>query len=192
MSSNSISAKSKMRLDLHQQLKNQFPQQRVERSQAIEKNLASFFVNQSGCWGAFLHLADEPQINWKLVSDRIKWCFPKITQNKLIFIHGAIHFHRSDLGVQEPTDGTTVELDQLAGVVAPGLAFSRSGHRLGRGQGYYDRNLFNYKGLKIGVCYGLSFVDGLPFEPHDVLFDHIVTETSTYQVVHSEGDLKWN
>ena len=59
----------------------------------------------------------------------------------------------------------------------PGLGFDRSGRRLGRGRGYYDRLLLGVGGLKIGVALDWQIVPEIPAEAHDIRMDLIVTET---------------
>jgi 5-formyltetrahydrofolate cyclo-ligase len=61
-------------------------------------------------------------------------------------------------------------------VLVPGLAFTRDGHRLGRGGGFYDRLLAGRanEAVKIGVCFSLQLVESLPVERHDVLTDLVV------------------
>lgn len=60
--------------------------------------------------------------------------------------------------------------------LVPGLAFTRSGQRLGMGGGYYDRFLADHPDtFSIGVCYGWQLVDELPIEPHDQVVDAVVT-----------------
>lgn len=61
-------------------------------------------------------------------------------------------------------------------VLVPGLGFTKSGERLGKGKGYFDRYLENFKGLKIGICFKVQLISVLPEEPHDVKMDWIVTE----------------
>ena len=53
--------------------------------------------------------------------------------------------------------------------IVPGLAFSRSGARLGYGGGWYDRFLSkaSASSVAIGVAYPFQIVDGSPLEPHD-------------------------
>jgi len=58
----------------------------------------------------------------------------------------------------------------------PGLAFDISGHRIGRGGGYYDRLLTGARGAKIGIAYDLQLFDAVPWEPHDAKMDLVVTE----------------
>jgi 5-formyltetrahydrofolate cyclo-ligase len=63
-------------------------------------------------------------------------------------------------------------------VLVPGLAFSRDGHRLGRGGGFYDRLLDGRarSALKVGVCFALQLHDEVPREPHDVVLDVVISD----------------
>jgi 5-formyltetrahydrofolate cyclo-ligase len=63
-------------------------------------------------------------------------------------------------------------------VVAPGLAFTASGDRLGQGGGWYDRYLSRVRDncTTIGVCFAEQIVDTLPAEAHDITMDHVVTD----------------
>ena len=96
------------------------------------------------------------------------------------------------MGFSEPQDGIKIDLKQISGFVIPGLAYDIYGHRLGRGKGFYDRALAEYKGQKIGVCFNVSLCEELPREEHDIKCDQIVTENQIYIVNKSEGVRKWN
>jgi 5-formyltetrahydrofolate cyclo-ligase len=82
-------------------------------------------------------------------------------------------------GVREPDPGTweRVEPGDVDLALIPGLAFDASGHRLGRGRGYYDRLLGNpgFRAFKAGLCHKDRLLPGIPIEPHDVLMDLIIT-----------------
>jgi len=71
---------------------------------------------------------------------------------------------------------------QLDLVVVPGVAFSRSGGRMGNGQGYYDRLLDRVRRdcKLIGLCYESQLFDDLIVSPHDVFMDKVVTEQAVY------------
>ncbi|MBI4125365.1 MAG: 5-formyltetrahydrofolate cyclo-ligase [Deltaproteobacteria bacterium] len=73
-------------------------------------------------------------------------------------------------------------IDYLNLIVVPGIAFDRQGNRLGRGEGYYDRLLSGYHGLKIGLAYEFQVVETLPASPKDRRVDFVITE---------ERILKW-
>ena len=79
--------------------------------------------------------------------------------------------------------GKELEPEQLDLVVVPGVAFSRSGGRMGNGQGYYDRLLDRVRPdcKLIGLCYECQLFDDLIVGPHDVFMDKVVTEQAVYQ-----------
>ncbi len=66
---------------------------------------------------------------------------------------------------------------QMDIIIAPGVAFDKSGGRLGRGGGYYDR-LFRKakKVVKIGLCFREQIVKKVPMKAHDVRVDKIITD----------------
>ena len=64
-------------------------------------------------------------------------------------------------------------------IVVPGMAFDRTGNRLGRGKGYYDRFLSQHPTVsKIGICFSFQFVDEVPTEANDIRMDEVLTVES--------------
>lgn len=89
--------------------------------------------------------------------------------------------------IKQPSpDGRANSLDiGLDLILMPGVAFTRSGGRMGHGMGYYDKFLesffqkFPRSSTKlIAVAFNEQVVeeDKLPLDPHDVKLDQIVTE----------------
>lgn len=67
--------------------------------------------------------------------------------------------------------------DQNAVICVPGVAFSRSGNRIGFGKGYYDRYLDKYPYLyKIGLAYEFQTEYRWKPEDCDVAMDLLITE----------------
>nr|KJB72915.1 hypothetical protein B456_011G210300 [Gossypium raimondii] len=78
--------------------------------------------------------------------------------------------------------------------ILPGLAFDRSGRRLGRGGGYYDTFLKNYKELAkeknwrlplfVALSYSVQIMDEevIPVTPNDVLVDALVSPTGVIPI----------
>jgi 5-formyltetrahydrofolate cyclo-ligase len=81
-------------------------------------------------------------------------------------------------GIMEPRpEWPVVEPAQVDLVVVPGVAFDRSGGRLGYGGGYYDRLLPELRHARlIGLAFECQVVDGLPHDPHDMPVDGLATE----------------
>ena len=96
------------------------------------------------------------------------------------------------LGIRELKESRSVFLPSVVAhkvdlILVPGLGFSESGHRLGRGGGYYDRALAemaDVEVLKIGVSYSprtLTSADAeFPFEEHDQKVNKILTEKGVF------------
>lgn len=64
-------------------------------------------------------------------------------------------------------------------VLVPGVAFDRSGNRLGFGAGHYDRFLSALHAPKVALAFSLQLVDAVPHSARDVPVDWIVTESET-------------
>jgi 5-formyltetrahydrofolate cyclo-ligase len=66
-------------------------------------------------------------------------------------------------------------------LLIPGLAFTASKNRLGRGKGFYDRYLSQFKGIKIGVCFSEQIFDEVPTDEFDQSMNYLVTEKKIYK-----------
>lgn len=67
------------------------------------------------------------------------------------------------------------EYGKIEAGIIPGMSFDKSGHRLGRGKGYYDRMLCKMTHLyKIGICFDFQKTETVPTEATDIKMDAIV------------------
>ncbi len=86
--------------------------------------------------------------------------------------------------ILEPDPKFSIEIppQELDLILIPMLGFDQKGHRLGMGKGFYDRSL-NHPGsyLKIGLAFNILEQINLPFEPHDVAMDLILTENKIFR-----------
>lgn len=75
-----------------------------------------------------------------------------------------------------------VSPEQLDLIMVPGVAFDRSGGRLGNGVGYYDRLLHRVREdcIIAGVCYEAQLLPEIAMQPHDIFMDVIITENDVY------------
>ncbi len=76
----------------------------------------------------------------------------------------------------EPTAAVPADPRSLDVVIVPGLAFTRDGHRLGQGGGWYDRFLADVSCTTIGVGFAVQLVEDLPVADHDIRLDIVITE----------------
>ena len=73
----------------------------------------------------------------------------------------------------------TVPPDDSVAIV-PGIAFTKTGYRIGYGGGYYDTFLTAHKGPKIGFAFEEQILPDFPLDRYDTPVDFVVTESSIY------------
>jgi 5-formyltetrahydrofolate cyclo-ligase len=94
------------------------------------------------------------------------------------YIRGAPTSETS-FGAMEPIGGRLLDPAELDLVIVPGVAFDRSGNRVGYGAGYYDRFLRRTRpGVPaVAVAFAVQVVPEVPAGGTDRRVDAIVTET---------------
>jgi 5-formyltetrahydrofolate cyclo-ligase len=76
-----------------------------------------------------------------------------------------------------------VTVEELDLIVVPGVAFDRSGARMGHGFGYYDKLLWKARADAplVALAFECQLFDEIPTEAHDVFMDRIITEKAVYR-----------
>ncbi len=113
---------------------------------------------------------------------QFRWVLPRITGD------GQMEFHHTDpglkeivtgpFGISEPTpDSPVCPLEEIDLFLCPGIAFTRTGKRLGRGKGFYDRALAQAdpEAIRVGVCFREQVHPELPTDPHDAPMHFLAT-----------------
>lgn len=96
-------------------------------------------------------------------------------------IHPDTPLIRHPFGMLEPGEGCPLaEPSAIQLALTPGLAFDRSGGRLGRGGGFYDRWLADYHGLTAALCRDCALLDAVPREAHDRPVDVVICAHGLY------------
>ena len=110
-------------------------------------------------------------------------CAPKLSWDHRHMLPIEIRSLQSGLvstvnGLREPADGEQIEIGTLDMVLVPALVFDRSGNRLGRGAGFYDRFLgaVEFVGISVGIAFGEQIADEVPVHDHDVPVNMLVTD----------------
>ena len=83
-------------------------------------------------------------------------------------------------GISEPVGSQVLELLLHDAVLAPLVAFDRTGQRLGQGRGFYDRCFGRFGDKRptlIGIAHAFQEVERIPAEPWDIPLDAVVTDT---------------
>ena len=92
-------------------------------------------------------------------------------------------------GIREPAGdaGKPIPLDLIDLVIVPGLGFTPTGYRIGRGMGFYDRFLAQaeFVGLTCGLAFEEQIVENLPVLDHDVPLSMLVTDRGIRRFVTS-------
>lgn len=134
----------------------------------------------------FAPLPEEPDL-WPLLNEMLAGkklvalpCFDTDNQTyrprRVMDIH--VEILSGQFGIREPsTRCVEIPLDDLDMALVPGVAFDLTGHRLGRGKGFYDRLLESFAGKKIGIAFDEQVAEAVPAERNDVRMDFVVTPT---------------
>jgi len=79
--------------------------------------------------------------------------------------------------IREPISGKPIPTDLIDLVVVPGLGFTPTGYRIGRGMGFYDRFLAQpeFIGLSCGLAFENQVIEDMPLLDHDMPLSMLVT-----------------
>lgn len=85
-------------------------------------------------------------------------------------------FSKGAYSIFEP-DVKKVYDEKIDVVIVPGIAFEKSGWRVGFGKGCYDRFLKKIDAVKVGFCYDFQVVDTIENDSFDIKMDYLVSES---------------
>lgn len=111
-----------------------------------------------------------------VVVPKVSWDQRRMLPMEITSLHG--HVTTAGTGVREPVGGKPVPVDLIDLAIVPGLGFTNSGHRIGRGMGFYDRFLAqsDFSGVSCGLAFEEQIVDSLPILDHDMPLAMLVTD----------------
>lgn len=82
----------------------------------------------------------------------------------------------------QPEKKFEAHLETLDMVLVPGVAFSKSGVRLGYGKGVYDQLLKGSRAVKIGLAYDFQIFDEICKDEFDIKMDFVVTQAGFLKI----------
>lgn len=108
--------------------------------------------------------------------------YPQVVADDLIFRVAELRdlTPAPPFGIPEPAVTCPV-VEDLALIVVPGLGFTKEGHRIGYGRGFYDRALLRLRLahprlVAVGFGFAAQIEPTLPVGPQDQPLDALVTE----------------
>lgn len=136
--------------------------------------------NRFGVYLATKNEVDTKLLIDKLVSQKKEVYLPRFDEGEKAYLFvkfsGWKELEAGYYGILQPKDNKETDVQNIDVIFIPGVAFDKSGVRLGWGTGTYDQLLIGSRSLKIGLCYDFQIADSMPKEDHDIKVDLIVTE----------------
>ena len=182
--SEAATAKARLRAEVREKIRGVHQEKRREAAGKVGETLQRLVSWSAARWvGGYVALRDELDLSGPLrqrlaLGGRV--AVPAWDAERGEYVFREIRDWDGDLlpgafGVREPrpTCGV-VDVTWLDFVLVPGIAFDRSGGRLGRGRGFYDRLLAPAVGVTCGVGMDEQLVPEVPVEAHDIRLNLVV------------------
>lgn len=122
------------------------------------------------------HELDQRPLLFRLVEEGYRCALPCITSQGLVFREWTKDtvLVKGSFQTLEPPPSMANLIPSI--VLVPLLAFDKRGHRLGYGQGHFDKYLHQHPTLTIGVGFSEQEIKEVPCQSHDFALDYILTE----------------
>jgi 5-formyltetrahydrofolate cyclo-ligase len=152
---------------------------------SLSANINSFLISngiilEKTLFGFFYPIQQEPLWYLNLDLEKMSLSFPKTESDsfKMKFLKAKFDELKTNGNLLEPVSGEEVVPEVI---FVPGLLFTKKGERLGRGKGFYDRYLENFKGQVVGLSFEKQIVESIPVDSHDRLCNWLITEKNIYR-----------
>jgi 5-formyltetrahydrofolate cyclo-ligase len=148
------------------------------------KSIQEFVINskefqQAKVVGAYFAFGSE--VTTELIIEQAKTlvkkiALPRVEEDKITFyeLSSIKSLIRGRFGIMEPPP--SVPISEIDILVVPGIAFDKTGNRLGYGKGYYDRLMSGKQTFSIGLAYSFQLLENLPYDRYDKRLDAIASE----------------
>ena len=175
--------KQALRLEL-----GRLPHPEADAVQSIQSGLRDWMARRlPGTVAAYRAMSSEVPV--EPVFDALpgwRWVLVRVEpDSEITFRDRDVPTEMHSFGMRQPRDvGDPVPAREIDVFLVPGVAFTASGHRLGRGGGFYDRILANRRtdSIAVGVVAPGRLVESLPSGDHDQGVEYLATEAGVRDV----------
>ena len=151
---------------------------------AVKKFQSSEIFRAARAVGAYLPLPDEVDVRPLFQMPNKLFYIPAFDEASGDYRMARLttDLKKGRFGILEPAAPVFAAEDELDLIIVPGVAFDRAGHRIGRGGGFYDRLLPQYRAVRAGICFGFQCLKTVPAQAHDIRMDWVATETEILKI----------
>lgn len=114
-----------------------------------------------------------------------RWVLPRVESDlTMTFRDRDVPREVHRFGMEQPIDaGRVIPVHEIDLFLTPGLAFDRSGGRLGNGAGFYDKVLAERRSdsVVVGVTIDARVLEVVPMADHDQRIDWVATESAVME-----------
>lgn len=153
---------------------------RQDKSYVVQQRIIDY-INENSPKTVFIYYAFQAEVETYLIiehllENNIKTYIPHKDELKVWEVNDIEEIHSNATGLAY-IEKDLIEVTELDLAIIPGVAFTRDGKRLGRGEGWYDRFLATVSvKTKIGICFEEQIADDLPTEDHDIEMDLVISD----------------
>ena len=185
-------AKAALRARMQEDLRAIDPAQRAQWSLAIASHIVDSIIPESARV-IMLYLAQDTELDMDPLIERLLASGRTVAIPEVEEAGSGMRPIRLDtlspsaldvdrFGIRVPHQRDPIAPDELDVVVVPGVAFTPTGARLGRGGGFYDRFLKSLPEatMRVGACFRMQLLEEIPALPHDHPMGVVVTEEGVH------------
>ena len=148
------------------------------------KKISSYANSQNiACYSSIGSEINTRNIMLNILEQGKNLLLPRVINDNLEFyvVPNLEKLEKGSFEIMEPKDSCK-KAERIDCVLVPTIAVSKSGVRLGYGNGYYDRFLSSIDAVKISLTYSKQIVKSIPTDSHDIKIDWIVTEDENIKI----------
>jgi 5,10-methenyltetrahydrofolate synthetase len=165
---------------------------RHAEGRSLCKQLIRMLPTEPAGIAAFFPVKDEPDLRpllTEILARGHRLYLPRFEDKRMVFrqVTDLAQLGTGTFGIPEPPrESPLLDPADLSLVFVPGRAFTKSGLRLGRGNGGFDIWIRTQRALNpatryLGLALDCQIVNDLLFEPHDERMDGVVTARGMLQ-----------